>query len=178
MLKTIGKVIDIIWEYFSTLFLCGIILLLTLNVYMFSYVFILLLIISSSIWLFTAVFKKDKRKTSLIRLRIYALVFCIFYGYGQFLKIKQIEIRENVVKLIQQYERNHGKYPAQEFINGINTEYFKYQIRFIYYLYPVMISEDESSIKQRYHLSYRTMLLAPFDDVIYRGNNEWEIVYD
>ena len=178
MLKAIGKGIDIIWEYFSTLFLCGIILFLTLNVYMFSYVFALLLIISSIIWLYTAIFKKDKRRTSLIRLGIYALVFCVFYGYGQFLQIKQIEVRENVVKLIQQYEHDHGKYPEQEFINGINTKYFKYQIRFIYYLYPVTISEDESSIKHMYHLSYRTMLLAPFDDVIYRGDNEWEIVYD
>lgn len=178
MLKLISKGLDFIWEYFSTLFLCGIILFLTLNVYMFSYVFILLLIISSSIWLFTAIFKKDKRKTSLIRLGIYALVFCIFYGYGQFLKIKQIEIRENVVKLIQQYERNHGKYPEQELINGINTKYFKYQIRFIYYLYLAKIPEDEPLLKQYYQLSYRTMLLAPFDDVIYRGNNEWEIVYD
>lgn len=178
MLKAIGNGIDIIWEYFSTLFLCGIILFLTLNVYMFSYVFILLLIISSSIWLFTAIFKKDKRKTSLIRLGRYALVFCIFYGYGKFLKIKQIEVRENVVKLIQQYEHDHGKYPEYEFIDGINTKYFKYQIRFIYYLYPIIISEDESLIKHMYSLSYRTMLLAPFDDVIYRGDNEWEIIYD
>lgn len=122
--------------------------------------------------------KKISVELRLIRLGIYALVFCVFYGYGQFLQIKQIEVRENVVKLIQQYEHDHGKYPEHEFIDGINAKYFKYQIRFIYYLYPVTISEDESSIKHMYHLSYRTMLLAPFDDVIYRGENEWEIIYD
>ncbi|GAA5104127.1 hypothetical protein [Wohlfahrtiimonas larvae] len=178
MLKAIGKGINIIWEYFSTLFLCGIILFLTLNVYIFSYVFVLLLIISSITWLFTAIFKKDKRKTSLIRLGIYVLVFCVFYGYGQYLQIKQIETRENVVNLIRQYEQEHGKYPEREFINGINTEYSKYQMRFIYYLLPAKIPENEPLMTQVYQLSYRTMLLTPFDDVIYRGNNNWEIFYD
>lgn len=178
MLKMIVKGIDFIWEYFSTLFLCGMVLFCVFWAYVFSYFFIVLLVISSLIWLLIATFSKRKRKTSLIRLAIYLVIFGIFYGYGQYLQMKQIEARENVVKLIQQYEHDHGKYPEREFINDINAEFSKYQMRFIYYLYPAKIPENEPLMKQGYRLSYRTMLLTPFDDVVYHGNNEWEIIYD
>lgn len=178
MLKMIVKVIDFIWEYFSTLFLCGMVLFCVFWAYVFSYFFIVLLMISSFIWLLIATLSKRKRKSSLIRLEIYFVVFGVFYGYGQYLQMNQIEVRENVVKLIQQYEHDHGKYPEREFINDINAEYSKYQMRFIYYLSPAKIPEDRPLMKQGYRLSYRTMLLTPFDDVIYRGDNEWEIIYD
>lgn len=178
ILKMISKGLDFIWEYFSTLFLCGMILFCVFWAYVFSYFFIVLLVISCIIWILIATLLKKKRRTSLIRLGIYALVFSIFYGYGQYLQIKQIETREYVVNLIQQYEHDHGKYPEREFINGINAEYSKYQMRFIYYLLPAKIPENEPLTKQVYRLSYRTMLLTPFDDVIYRGDNNWEIFYD
>ncbi|WP_077929428.1 hypothetical protein [Wohlfahrtiimonas populi] len=178
MLKTIGNVIDTIFAKESTLFLCGIILILMFSFYIFSYFFIFFLIISVIILLGHAIFYKNMRKDSLIRLAMYGVTFSIFYGYGQYYRIKQIEIRENVVQFIYQYEQDYGKYPPLELMQNVTEKYSKYQMRFFYYLSPAKIPENEPLTKQVYQLSYSTNLLSPFDDVVYRGNNEWEIVYD
>lgn len=178
MLKAICKGIDIIWEYFSTLFLCGIILFLTLNVYMFSYIFVLLLMISSIMWLFKAIVKKEKRKTSLIRLAMYLFIFCIFYGYGQYLRINQIAARNEVANMVHDYENRYGEYPSKELVRDFSAKYSKYQMRFFYHLLPITPKQDPQPEIEGYSLFYKTHLLGIFDNVVYLGNHQWEVVYD
>lgn len=176
MLRGILYCFDIISRYFSTLFISILTLLIAINAYFMSYIFLFLIVLSMAYWLFQCITKKMQRKNALIRLGIYCVTLVLFFSYGKFLSQQQKKIRTELVNTIQAYHQKYKIYPSRQFVNAEMRKARKYQMRIHYYI--IADKAEERSFDHHISLSYRTMLIGPFDTVWYRGNHQWEVIYD